>query len=763
MGRTEVVLMPAELPGPGDLPQGLSWSWEMDFATLLAALGDGPAAGPPGDTAASTLDLGDSADAGDDGSASDDAYFAALEQGSEPLPMGAVAVRVAERLAPGPDLVAWLETAPASDKSDYDLPGGASSWARVAAYAQARQLADIAQIVSRTAQRDPKISVGADGRPARVPASAVAEVSLALTMTTYSAAAWTDLAVDLHWRLPATGQALAAGLIDLQRAKLICETTALLPDPAARAVEERVLPTAGQKTMPMLRDALRRAVIAADPEGARRRQEAAERRAKVSLYPEQEGTAAITARGLSAIHAAAGMARITAMARAMMSAGSGGGIDFLRTQVLTGLLLGTLPLIPPAPGGPPDDEPTTPGDPGPGPSTGPTGPTSSPGGPSEGPSSDPGGPGAGPSDGHSPDPGEEPTGEGDGPSSSSDGPWDGYPDPVDEDAPDDSGDNPTSRSPLTGTYRPDSEYRPDSGYRPGKSPPGTGPPGDDWPGPRDEADWLETGPLPHWPGLPAFIPPGLAAPGAGMSRPVPGLLDVTMPWHTLTGLSPGPGYLGRIGPITAFDARRLADCAARDPATIWRIVITNSTGQALAVTRLTRRASTTGKPPSPGDGIGLVGRITVTIPEDTLDGQLPPLPGPDPPPILQQAIQQATKALVAARVAAQADTEAGGCAHLMASSAYRVPARLRDFITARDVTCRFATCRQPVWCCDIDHTTPYDQGGRTCKCNNGGLCRIHHQIKQLPGWTLHQTSPGIFQWTTPGGRVYTTVPDIYLL
>jgi hypothetical protein len=254
-----------------------------------------------------------------------------------------------------------------------------------------------------------------------------------------------------------------------------------------------------------------------------------------------------------------------------------------------------------------------------------------------------------------------------------------------------------------------------------------------------------------------------------------------MPWHTLTGLSRDPGYLGRIGPITAFDARRLADCAARDPATTWRIIITDSTGQALAVTRLSRRrASANGESPGPspgtgygtGTGMGLIGRITVTIPADVFDGQSPLLPDPgmsmrpdslgsDPGQFLLAAFRQAAKALAVTRVAALADADAGGCAHLMASLAYRVPGRLRDYITARDVTCRFTTCRQPVWQCDIDHTTPYDEGGRTCKCNTGGLCRTHHQIKQLRGWTLHQVTPGNFQWTTPAGRVYTAAPDLH--
>jgi len=37
----------------------------------------------------------------------------------------------------------------------------------------------------------------------------------------------------------------------------------------------------------------------------------------------------------------------------------------------------------------------------------------------------------------------------------------------------------------------------------------------------------------------------------------------------------------------------------------------------------------------------------------------------------------------------------------------------------------------------------------------------HHQIKQLPGWTLTQPRPGTFTWTTPAGRSYTTTPDPY--
>ncbi len=55
---------------------------------------------------------------------------------------------------------------------------------------------------------------------------------------------------------------------------------------------------------------------------------------------------------LPAVQAAAGMARLTAIARAMKSAGMGGGLDYLRAVALIGLILGTLPLVPPPAGDP---------------------------------------------------------------------------------------------------------------------------------------------------------------------------------------------------------------------------------------------------------------------------------------------------------------------------------------------------------------------------------------------------------------------------
>src|SRR6185437_7755191 len=67
---------------------------------------------------------------------------------------------------------------------------------------------------------------GGDGRPGQIPADAYGQVSLALTLSRSGAEWWTNLAVDLQWRLAATGTALREGTIDLSRARAIAEATA---------------------------------------------------------------------------------------------------------------------------------------------------------------------------------------------------------------------------------------------------------------------------------------------------------------------------------------------------------------------------------------------------------------------------------------------------------------------------------------------------------------------------------------------------------
>jgi hypothetical protein len=737
----------ASVPPPG-VPQsgdaggssvhgdGLSWCWSLDLAALLAAVSGlapwlratGEADPVPADGA---VPAGGAvlAGAGVDPEADEAEYQEAMAAGrAGVLPLGVVAGRVAESLPAGPGLAGWLAQARMADLEDGALAGVASSFRRLASWATAGELAAVAQIASRSARSDRRAEVDSAGRPDRITADAAGQVALALAMSQDGASDWTDLGVVLTWRLPATGAALDAGEIDLARARMIVRMTTPLDDAAARAAEAAVLERAGWLTLGQLHAALRQAVIKADPEGAERRREEAERRAKVVIYPEDEGTATLAGYCLPGVHASAAMARITALAKALRAAGALGSMDLVRAQVFLGLLLGTLPGVPPGGGA----------------SAGP-----SPG--DQGASADPAGPAGRPSGGDSPSLADS---EGSAGGCSGGGLAGGSAGGCDDGDP--RGGDPDGGDVDDGDF------------------------GDD--AASDEAG--------AWPDvLPSVVAgsAGLAGPAGldGIQPVVGGLLDLAVPFATLAGSSAAHGKLSRLGVVTAGQARQLAALAAQHPATRWQIVVTTPEGQAIAVTHLPRgRASPSSgqASTSPGGGAGLIRRVTLIIGADALDtnardtGALdadapgPPGPAPPHPPgapptgsplavILERTRAAAVRVAEQVAVQAQADARAGGCAHGLASAAYRPPPRIAELVTVRDGTCRFGTCRRPAEQCDLDHTIPFDQGGLTCSCNLGGQCRSHHQLKQHPGWSLTQPNPGVFRWTTPAGRTYTVRPD----
>ncbi len=192
----------------GGMRGGMFWSWPLDFDALQAALnnpvswrrgqGAGAVAGAAGaraDAAAEEPPAGDAARTGEGIRLSD----------------SLVAGRVVESLPPGPELAGWLALAEPGELEDGALAGVAASFRRLASWAQAGELAVVAQIAARAAARDPKIGVVADGWPVQMPRSACSEVALGLVLSEYGAAWWTDLGVTLRWRLAATGAAHAGG------------------------------------------------------------------------------------------------------------------------------------------------------------------------------------------------------------------------------------------------------------------------------------------------------------------------------------------------------------------------------------------------------------------------------------------------------------------------------------------------------------------------------------------------------------------------
>jgi hypothetical protein len=89
---------------------------------------------------------------------------------------------------------------------------------------------------------------------------------------------------------------------------------------------------------------------------------------------------------------------------------------------------------------------------------------------------------------------------------------------------------------------------------------------------------------------------------------------------------------------------------------------------------------------------------------------------------------------------------------------YRPSQYLVDFLLARDRTCRFPGCRYPAHRSDIDHVTPWDEGGKTTPENLGALCRRHHRLKTHGGWKVTSASDGSCEWISPTGKHY-SVPS----
>jgi hypothetical protein len=191
---------------------------------------------------------------------------------------------------------------------------------------------------------------------------------------------------------------------------------------------------------------------------------------------------------------------------------------------------------------------------------------------------------------------------------------------------------------------------------------------------------------------------------------------LTVPLGSALGAADAPGVVAGFGPVDASLARHLLGAAAADPAARYCITLTGQDGRAIGHGCL--------------PGPGALTKLTAQNPTQPLTVTITPL--------------------------AQ-----GACDHRYQEPGYQPSRRLQHLIRARNATCTAPGCQRAAARCDLDHTTPYDQGGCTCEGNLAPLCRHHHRCKQSQGWRLEQPQPGVLHWTTPAGRHYVTVPDAY--
>jgi hypothetical protein len=234
------------------------------------------------------------------------------------------------------------------------------------------------------------------------------------------------------------------------------------------------------------------------------------------------------------------------------------------------------------------------------------------------------------------------------------------------------------------------------------------------------------------PGEPEHVYTGAGKAGAPGSR---GRVNLTLPMATWLGLAEVPGHAAGYGPLDATDSRALATALAARADSKWCLTLTDRDGRPVAhgCARPRRNEGRRRAPPAakpPGE------REAAQHPGTARAG-----PGGMKP------TWTFTITLL----------DTGPCDHARETPAYEPPPGLRHLVEARQFTCTFPGCRRPASQCDLDHTVPYHQGGRTCLCNLSPLCRRHHEVKQATGWALEQASPGVMTWTTPAGRRYTVL------
>ncbi|HET6213458.1 MAG TPA: DUF222 domain-containing protein, partial [Micromonosporaceae bacterium] len=242
-------------------------------------------------------------------------------------------------MVPGTILGAVLGAIERSRLNGHDLVTVVQARARRLAHLQAQLLADVAELAH--------CPPGAFDAPvARVPDPdefVACELAAALHLTRVSAEAQLSLAVDVVDRLPAVHAALLAGELDLPRVRVIVELTATLEQAEAREVVDAVLPDAASLTTSRLAARLRKLLMTADPDAAKKRHDRSMAGRRVHCLPDRDGTASIYADGLPADRAAAAIERIDAMAKAAKCGGDPRGMDQLRTDAFLDLLTGAYP------------------------------------------------------------------------------------------------------------------------------------------------------------------------------------------------------------------------------------------------------------------------------------------------------------------------------------------------------------------------------------------------------------------------------------
>lgn len=235
-----------------------------------------------------------------------------------------------DKMEPGPMLAVILLAVEVRKLSGHDQIVVMRAHQRMASHFQARVYDDMSAVVD--SMDDDDLMSAAE--------SAAAEIRAALSLTRRATDRELEFALSLQRRLPKVWDALAAGDIDVRRAKLFAYRTTHLPIGVAQSVVERIIDHASRLTTGQLQARIDRLCLEADPRHAQDRYEYAVKDRRVVTEPTDSGTANLLGLDLPPHRVAALSRKINHLARSLNTTGEPRTMDQLRADVYLDLLDG---------------------------------------------------------------------------------------------------------------------------------------------------------------------------------------------------------------------------------------------------------------------------------------------------------------------------------------------------------------------------------------------------------------------------------------
>src|SRR5580658_813427 len=223
---------------------------------------------------------------------------------------------------------------------DAALAGAVRRWADEESWCHGRVLAAIREMIRRYPLAGYEAKTPG-GMPSAWQATLADEIALVLRSGQGSADKLVALAWTLEVRLPLTGAALDAGVLNASLARMIAAETSVLSDAGAREAEAAVAGWWAGKTWPQIQKRLAATVINIDPDGAEKRREDSERQAQVRMWRDRTGTCGLSGTGLPTDQTLMADRAVQARARAYKKWGIAEPVHLLRVRAFLDLLTGT--------------------------------------------------------------------------------------------------------------------------------------------------------------------------------------------------------------------------------------------------------------------------------------------------------------------------------------------------------------------------------------------------------------------------------------